>query len=536
MFRLPGLLVVSAALVLVVRADAADAPAGSWKLTVLDGNQTLVLLKIESKDGKLTGKLLATGDGLPPVTVEEVRVDGDRVQMALKIGGQPFSFEGKIPKEAGKPILGTFARERQMFLAQLEPTTVQSLNRFDVSKEIVAKGGNDPQFFTAAGALLQQAGANKAKPEEVRGWADKAYRAAEAYGPRWQREITVRTAEALSKQDGFANVAVEYARRAERLLGAKDDAADQTRVLTVLAEALKKANKADEAKEVETRVAKLEVVADQEYLNKTPPFKTAAFAGRKGKSDRRVLVELFTGAQCPPCVAADVAFDALAKTYKPADVILLQYHLHVPRPDALSNAETEARQSYYDKDLEGTPTVFFNGQADAPNGGGIGESEEKYQEYRKVIDSLLEKPAKAQLKVRAVQKGNAIDIAAEVADLQQTGEQVRLRLALVEEQVKYIGTNGMRFHHHVVRAMPGGPKGIALTDKAGKQTATVNLDDLRKDLAKHLDAAAKQAPFPNAQRPMELKNLRVVAFIQDDKSKEVIQAAETAVGPVGEAG
>src|SRR5207302_2054529 len=145
--------------------------------------------------------------------------------------------------------------------------------------------------------------------------------------------------------------------------------------------------------------------------------------------------------------------------------------------------------------------------SDAPGGGPLDGAEEKFQEYRKIVDSLLEKPSKATITVNAVQKGNAIEIVAEVNDLKEAGERPHLRLALVEEQVKYLGANGMRFHHHVVRAMPGGPKGAALTGKTGKQTATVNLDDLRKDLAKHLDATAKRAPFPSTQRPMELKNL-----------------------------
>src|SRR5207253_3318789 len=101
----------------------------------------------------------------------------------------------------------------------------------------------------------------------------------------------------------------------------------------------------------EARAVRLEPAADQEYLKKMPPFKTEAFKGRKAKGDRRVLVELFTGAQCPPCVAADVAFDALAKTYKPNDVILLEYHLHIPRPDALTNADTEERQGFYEKEI-----------------------------------------------------------------------------------------------------------------------------------------------------------------------------------------
>ena len=36
--------------------------------------------------------------------------------------------------------------------------------------------------------LLSQAADKKATPEEVRGWAEKAVKWAEPYGPRWQRE------------------------------------------------------------------------------------------------------------------------------------------------------------------------------------------------------------------------------------------------------------------------------------------------------------------------------------------------------------
>ena len=55
---------------------------------------------------------------------------------------------------------------------------------------------------------------------------------------------------------------------------------------------------------------------------------------------RVVVVELFTGAECPPCVSADVAFDALLETYKPNEVVLLEYHLHIPGPDPLTNADS----------------------------------------------------------------------------------------------------------------------------------------------------------------------------------------------------
>ena len=54
-------------------------------------------------------------------------------------------------------------------------------------------------------------------------------------------------------------------------------------------------------------------------------------------------MEIFTGAECPPCVAADVGFDALLKSYKPTEFIGLQHHLHIPGPDPLTNADTVAR-------------------------------------------------------------------------------------------------------------------------------------------------------------------------------------------------
>jgi hypothetical protein len=230
-------------------------------------------------------------------------------------------------------------------------------------------------------------------------------------------------------------------------------------------------------------------------------------------------------------VAADLAFDALAKAYKPAELVLLQYHLHIPVPDPLTNPASEARQAYYDADIEGTPTIFFNGKPGASGGGPVGDSEDKHRQYRSIIDTLLEKPAAAKLHVTAARKGANIEITAEVTDVDKPAEQLRLRLALVEEQVRYLGGNGMRFHHHVVRAVPGGPDGLAVKGKLAKQVVSVDLGDLRKELDKYLTDAAKQTPFPNTQRPLDLNKLLVVAFLQDDRTKEVLQAVQVEPQP-----
>src|SRR5262249_55883283 len=155
---------------------------------------------------------------------------------------------------------------------------------------------------------------------------------------------------------------------------------------------------------------------------------------------------------------------------KPSEVVLLEYHLHIPGPDPLTNAHCEARQNYYGDAVEGTPTIMFNGKAEAQGGGRASDAPKKYKEYRQVIEPLLEAAAKAKLKASTVRKGDKIDISVEVADLEKAGEKVRLRLALVEEVVRYPGGNQMRFHHRVVRSLPGGAKGIALPEKTGKHS------------------------------------------------------------------
>src|SRR5262249_60565694 len=83
-------------------------------------------------------------------------------------------------------------------------------------------------------------------------------------------------------------------------------------------------------------------------------------AGRKEKSDRGVLVEVWPGAACPPCGGVDLGFDALIKTYQPSEVVMLQYHLHIPRPDPLTNEDSESRSTYYGDAVEGTPTLIAN--------------------------------------------------------------------------------------------------------------------------------------------------------------------------------
>jgi hypothetical protein len=525
-----------AGLIVFAVAARAEGPAGTWKLALPDGQLTF-LIQLEEKAGKWSGKLL--GISIPDaekIAVADVVVTPDRLRLALRVVGRSaeFSFDGKLPPDpkAGHVSGSLLMPDGQVFLLQMAPSKLKSLEVFDFAKETIETSSDSQILTKAAIDLLKQASERQAKIEEVRGWADKAFKSADNYGMRWQRGVATRLAQALAPQKDFGTLAVEYARKAERLLDETDDLAAQMDVLEALVQVMSQTGKAVDSKELLVRLIKLEERDFSEYQKKAP-FKAESFEARKGKSERAVLVELFTGAECPPCVAADAAFDALERTYKPSEVILLQYHVHVPGPDPLSTRETMSRLEYYvskAKIRPSAPTIIFNGKPGASGGGPLQAGRKKYAEFRDVIEPLLEKAAEAKIQLSATRKGNEISIKANVSDLAKPGETLRLRFMLVEDHVRYQGGNGMRYHHCVVRAFPGGPNGVALTKKTSEHEAKINLEELRTKLNQYLDEFAKnEAEFPRSERPMSMKNLRVVAIVQDDDAGDVLQATQVEV-------
>lgn len=570
---------------LTAPTPAATLPDGHWKLTYQGGANrfTYFLIKTDTKDGKLNA-VLASSARLQNPTMESATVEKDELRLAFKVGATDFLFVAALPKGEAKSILGTMRVGTRAFPGELTITDATELKPADAMQplavpplqkatslttrplvlrqqaareqdaekkaqllkdataaaaeakteipklyaEVMEKHADSPGVLTAGLELLRTAGQNKVPADKAKAWAAAIAKAAQPYGPLYQQEIAMQLAEILASQDGLQGLALEYAQQALSSLEKSAPPADHLRVYKPLASALRAAKKEVEAKEAETQVARLEAALDKEYLEKVPPFKPESFTGRKGDSNRVAVMELFTGAQCPPCVAADVAFDALGKSYRPKDLVLIQYHLHIPGPDPLTNADTVARAKYYG--VNSTPSTFFNGKAEGRGGGAMANAEKKYDEYRGYIDPLLEKPAGAQLRVTASRQGQRININAAVADLAEPGDDVKLRLLLVEESIRYVGSNNLRFHHQVVRALPGGVDGLPLKEKETKHQAVVELPELTKQITSYLDDFAKQRPFPNTDRPLDFKHLRVIALVQNDKTKEILQAVQVELG------
>lgn len=572
--------------------------SGNWKLSSVSGASefTNYLLKVEKKDGTLTGSMLAVSPRLKgDYSVKSFAVTGGVVRAVIKAPAGELLFEGVITSDSRK-ILGSFGTDTQVQPAYLTATDITTLDAKDslrtldvpqmqkaqtlanqalvlrfkaqqtkdaeqrakllkeaaeaekraqlevptLYREVIEKHSDSPAVITAAMNLLRGAAKDKASADEVKKWVNVTNTMAKAHGPRMQRDMHAQIAGILVNQEGQAALALENAKAAERLLDATSSTDQQVRVLNLLATALKKTG-SNEVKAIEARLAKLDEVLDREYLAKVPPFKATPFGGRKAQSDRVVVMELFTGAQCPPCVAADVAFDVLQKSYKTTELVLIQYHVHIPLPDPMTIPDSEARLDYYVRAYKDTPldvrkvapTSMFNGAPGGGAGGTMAVARKKYEQYCSVINPLLEKPASAKITATANRQGDKIAINVKVSGLENPGADKKLRMVLVEETIRYVGGNKIRFHHNVVRAMPGGAEGIALKDKNSQHTATVDLAALRKQLHSYLDDyAANKRPFPTSDRPMNLDQLRVIALVQDDATHEILQATQVDVANV----
>lgn len=537
--RAVGLLLTALLMLLpaVPRADEkkkADppAPAGTWKVFLPSlrgaGVEPIWLVKIARDGDSWSGEVLSTRDKWPKAKLDKVRVAADTVRFEVKTAELPaLVCELALPKDKkATKLRGSYLLGRKPQPIELERSSLPSLDVAELLKERLAATEDGAEAAMLAFALLSEAEANKASAADVKAWADKAVRSGALYGKGWQREVLLTVAQLLAAQKGHEALALGYARKAEALLTAKDSVGEQREVLTTLADVLEKAGQGAEAKKLRDRADKLDV-----------RVKVTPFAGRKAKSSRVVLVELFTNAQLARCAANDLALDALGRAFKPSEVVLLQYHVNINRPevrsDPLAGAAGEARAEFYDRAVQGIPTVIFNGKAGPPGGGGLDDAADKYDEYAKALAPLLEAPPKAELKLTAARKGDKITIAANVTKLDEAGDDVRLRVALVEREVRYKGQGGLTRYGQVVRDMPGGDAGVVLK-KAGPHSFTVDVAALRKKLNEQLDKRGQLVPFPDKSRPVELKALRVVAFVQNDKTGEVLQAAQAEVAAAKE--
>ena len=284
----------------------------------------------------------------------------------------------------------------------------------------------------------------------------------------------------------------------------------------------------------------LEAALDTEYQKRFPnPVHPAVYKPTEKRTDRVVLAEVFTGSGCPPCVAADLAFDAAMERYNHKELAVVMYHQHIPRPDPMTNPDTQARAKSYG--VTGVPTYVIDGNKTV-GGGSRDMTQRKFESVEKEIDKDLEAVPEARIKVDASVAANAVKVGAEVAGVESESEDLKVQILLVEKELRYTGENGVRFHPMVVRATGGEKAGGYPLEPEGEHTfeASFDLDAVSKALKEHLDDyeakghRGESFKFSEKKYQINRSGLAVVVFVQDDKTKHVLQAAYVDLGgPAG---
>jgi len=287
--------------------------------------------------------------------------------------------------------------------------------------------------------------------------------------------------------------------------------------------------------------ADLDAMLDERYEKEATKVDAPPYKPSKARTDRVVLAELFTGAGCPPCVAADLAFEAALERYSPDDIAVLVYHLHIPRPDPMTNPSTVARKEFYG--VPGTPTWFIDGGSQHVGGGAATGAEKLFKDtLQSVVDKRLDVKPAADITLKAAMIGDKVEVGAKVAKAGKAAkagkpdQKLRLQVALVEEMVHYTGENGVRFHPMVVRSLASTEKNTlgfpVAPGKGAKVAYTFDITKAVADARAHLDemeggSSQRFGKFQFIERENDINpaNLRVVAFVQDEKTKEILQAA-----------
>jgi hypothetical protein len=314
--------------------------------------------------------------------------------------------------------------------------------------------------------------------------------------------------------------------------------------------------------------AGLDAELDRRYAEVfPPPFTPPAHTAQTG--GHTVLLELFTGSSCMPCAGADLALEALLQSHSRDEVVALEMDEHVPGPDPLANPATIARGAVLG--AGNTPTFFLDGKHLPVYGGNRDGAQEVYTSLAKFVRIQGERAGGVQLHLSASLDADgsvhavAAVQAADASALKQSAAeenavwpgdplteaeraradaafppQLTVNFALVEDNIRYSGENGVRTHRMVVRALSsdaayGQPikAGIAAT-----LTATFSTAKVSHDLAAYLDQFEQSNEsfgpihFLSKDTTLQPSQLAIAAWVQDTRTHRVLQAAFAPVAAV----
>lgn len=251
------------------------------------------------------------------------------------------------------------------------------------------------------------------------------------------------------------------------------------------------------------------------------PFTVQPYRTGPEWKGRTVLVELFSGSECPPCAAADLGIDGLLEAFEPKALAVLVYHVPIPRPDPMMNPASLSRAGRYG--INSAPTIFFDGSAGPRGGGPKAYGERLYEAYKEEVLRRINTSPALKLGLSAALKGDDVVVSYTLDKIPSGAE---LHFALVQEKEEYAGYNGILHHPMVV-------KEVVTLDPPQKTAGslTINVTAAEAAAVKFLSDFEQSRGFTFSAKRAAIRSsgLRVVLIVQDRLSGEVLNSASAKV-------
>lgn len=224
---------------------------------------------------------------------------------------------------------------------------------------------------------------------------------------------------------------------------------------------------------------------------------------------RLVLFEHFSNTDCIPCVDVDVIIEDVLHQLGPDQIISLGYHPNFPGPSdpfyLAAKPENDDRRVYYGG-LFPIPYALIDGTRMIPTA----PLSQLEQNILNAFDAQRLIAPKAVIEILDLQTVvDTLSGRAKVTALENLGTEVHLRIALINRSVEMSpppGINGQTHFFDVMRDMYPNAQGTPVSLSAN---------------------GSQSVPFEFVRQSDWEDDLEVVAFVQDDATKEVLQSAWT---------
>jgi hypothetical protein len=225
--------------------------------------------------------------------------------------------------------------------------------------------------------------------------------------------------------------------------------------------------------------------------------------------DRVTIIEQFTSSTCPPCASLNVTFgptlSGLNTNDPGSNVAAIKYHMNWPSPgnDPSYNPDGNTRKTYYG--VTGIPDLYIDGKSMTATSAAY-------------IQEQADRDAFVNLGLTYTTTGNQVNVTANVTPYATFSGTHKLHIAIVENSYAYAAsTTSQDEFHYVQRKMLANGQGNNLATMTSGQTQTINQS--------HTMVFGSPAQGNYNAWGNELEDLTLVAFVQNNTTKDILQAA-----------